>query len=500
MEKEDILNKRLDKIKSWIKNPYNLTLVAILAFAIIIRIYYYFLTQGQAVWWDAAEYMNMARAWAFGIDYKFLPVRPVLFSLIIAGFLKISNTEILPRLLIFLLSIASIYGMYLFGKEVYGKKIGLICAFFTSVFYLHIFHTYRLLVDLPSFTFFVFAGVFFYKYFKDNSNKKALYIGAVIIAIGTLFRITTAILLFAILIYVLVTEKLNCLKKKEYWIAALIFMLILSPYIIWGYLQFNGFVITQAGAWNAPDGNYLLNGLWNLKSYISLFPSMFSWIFLTFFILGSILMYKLILGFDLLLKGKEPELKKYLFLFLIIIIPILTVSFSINHYFEDRYVMNSLPGIFIVTSHFIIIVYKLIKSKSKLLAVIFLIFLLGSIGYIQLNHANDIINSRKDSYLHVKQAGLWLKQNSNEKDIILTRSHPLIKYYSEREVIDIPKEEEINSIISSNQSIKFYIASIFENHENWMYAFPLENNLTAVQAYFMDSAKEQPSLIIYKLQ
>ena len=67
-------------------------------------------------------------------------------------------------------------------------------------------------------------------------------------------------------------------------------------------------------------------------------------------------------------------------------------------------------------------------------------------------------------------------------------------------MIDIPKEEEINSIISSNQSIKFYIASIFENHENWMYAFPLENNLTAVQAYFMDSAKEQPSLIIYKLQ
>jgi mannosyltransferase len=498
MEKEDILNKRISKIKSWIKNPYNFTLVAILTFAIIIRIYYYSVTQGQAVWWDAAEYMNMARAWAFGLEYTFLPVRPVLFSLIIALFLKISNTEILPRLFIFSLSIISIYGMFLFGKEIYNKKVGLIASFFTSIFYLHIFHTYRLLVDLPSFTFFIFSAYFFYKYFKNNQDKKSLYFGTIIIAIGTLFRLTTAIFLFIALIYVLITENLKFLKKKEYWIAVLIFLLILSPYLIWGYVQFGGFVITQAGAWNAPAENYLSNGLWNFKSYLSLLPGMFSWIFLIFFICGLLSMYKLILGFDLLLKNKNPKLKRHLFLLLITLIPLITVSLSLNHYFEDRYIINSLPGIFVITSIFILKFYRFIKNKNKLIAIIFIIFLLSSITFIQLKKTDELVRSRKDSYMQVKQAGLWLKENSNEGDIILTRSHPYIKYYSEMEVLDIPPEkEDLEPLISLNKNIKFYMVSIFETHQEWMYVFPQENNLTVIQVYFMDQSKQQPGLIIY---
>ena len=297
MEDSEFLENRKQKIIEWIKNPYNFSLVAILIFAVIIRIYYFYLTKGQAVWWDEAEYMNMARAWAFGLDYEFLPVRPVLFSLITALFLKISYGEFLPRLFIFGLSIVSIFAMYLLGKEIYDKKIGLLCALFTSVFYLNIFHTYRLLVDLPSFTFFAFAAFFFYRYLKDNKEVKYLYFGAAIIAVGTLFRITTAILLIAILLYVLITEKLSFLRKKEYWISLLIFVLILLPYIVWGYIKFNGFVITQAGAWNSPQGNYLVNGIALLKNYLVLFPTYLSWFLLVFLLLGLIFFYKLFLGF-----------------------------------------------------------------------------------------------------------------------------------------------------------------------------------------------------------
>jgi len=497
-EPEKILEKRKKKIINWFKNPYNLTLAAILIFAFAIRLYYYSMTQGQAVWWDAAEYMNMARAWAFGLEYQFHPVRPVLFPLIVALCFKILNTELLPRLFIFALSMISIYGMYLFGKEVYNKKIGLLASFLTSIFYLHIFHTYRLLVDLPSFVFFVFAGLFFYKYLKNNQDKKSLYFGAIIIAMGALIRLTTATFLFAILIYVLITERFHCLKKKEYWIAALIFILILSPYLIWGYIQFNGFVITQAGAWNAPEGNYLSNGFSNFKSYVFLFPDMFSWVFLIFFILGLLSMYKLFLGFDMVLNNKNPKLKKYLLLLLITLIPIISVSLSMSHYFEDRYIINSLPGIFIIASAFIMRSYRFIKNKNKIIAILFLIILLGSMAFTQLKHADDIIKIKKDSYSEVKQAGLWLKQNSNENDIILSRSRSYIKYYSEREVEDIPgTKEELESLLS-NPNVKYYMISVFEDHKDWMYAYPEEKNLEALQGYFFDS-NQQPVLIIYKL-
>ena len=168
----------------------------------------------------------------------------------------------------------------------YGKKVGLIAAILMSASYLNLFYAFRLLVDLPSLTFFTFSAYFFYKYFKTNSHKM-LYFGAITIAIGTLFRITTATFLFAMVIYVLATQKLKFIKKKEIWISAIIFILILSPYIIWGFIQFNGFVITMAGAHNAPaEGTMIPNGLFNLKSYIKMLPNIFSWPTLILFITG----------------------------------------------------------------------------------------------------------------------------------------------------------------------------------------------------------------------
>jgi len=497
---EEVLKKRKEKIINWIKKPDNLLLTLILAFAIIIRLYYFLITKDQAIWWDGAEYMNMARAWAFNLEYEFLPVRPVLFSLIIALFYRMGNPEFLARIFLFLLSIVSIFGMYLFGKEIYNKKIGLIASFLMSVFYLHLFHTFRLLVDLPSLTFFTFAAFFFYKYFKTNSHK-ALYFGAIIIAIGTLFRITTAIFLFAIAIYVLITERLGCIKKKEYWIAGLIFILILSPYVIWGYFQFNGFVIAQAGAWNAPKGNYFFNGMNNFKSYLSIFPNMLSWPLLIFFILGLISIYKLFLGFDLVIKGKDNRLKRDLLLLLLFLIPIIAISFSIGGgYFEDRYMFNSMPAIFIISGAFMLKAYNFIKQKRKFLAILFLILLLGSIMFLQLQHADSLIKTKKDSYFQVKQAGLWLRENTEASDIIATKSQPQIQYYSERKVVGLLEtKEEFEEKLTSNPNINFFMVSIFENHPEWAYTYPNEKNLTVVQAYFVNNNQEQISLVIYKI-
>jgi len=504
---EKSIEKRKEKIIHWFKNPYNSLLVAILLFGFIIRLYYYYLTKGQAVWWDSAEYMNMARAWALGLDYEFLPVRPVLFSIITALFFKISPAEFLPRVFIFLISMSSVWAMYLLGKEVCNKKIGLITAFFMSVFYLNLFYSFRLLVEIPSITFFTFAAFFFYRYFKTNS-KKDFYWGSVMIAIGTLFRINTAALLFVILIFLILTTKLGFIKRKEMWIGGIIFLLILAPYLIWGYIQFNGFVITQAGAWNAPKDGFFANGFENLQSYRSFFLNnvnnqwhlnFLSWPLLIFFILGLVLMCDLFLGFDILLKGKNIKLKRNLFLFLAFLVPILVSSFSIG-FVEDRYMFVSFPAIFIISSIFILKTYDFIKKQNKFLAILFLIVLLGFIGYSQLQHADLLIKSKQQSYMGLKDAGLWLKENSQPSDIIVTRSVHQIRYYAERETISIPyKGQDLDSLLSSDANIKFLLLSIFESHESWEYAYPQENNLTVVNAIFADANQQQPILIIYRI-
>ena len=479
---------KTEKIINWCKQ--NWILIGIIVFALVIRIYYFILTQGQVLWWDEAEYLNMAKRFAFGIDYAFGPVRPVLFSFITAIFLKIANTEFLPRLLILLLSMASVVGMYYFGKELYNKKVGLLSSFLMSIFYLNLFFTYRLLVDIPSLTFFIFSSFFLYKYFKTNS-KKALYLAAVMIAVGTLFKLSTAFILVACLIYLLITEGFKFLKRKEIWIASLIFLLILAPYLIWGYFEFGGFVLTQASGHVAPESYFA--GFNIFKNYLISFPTYFSWPLLITFIFGLALMYKLFLYFDLLVKG-DKKLKRDLYLLLTFLIPLILISILIGHN-ENRYIMTIFPTVFVISSSFIIYIYDYIKKNSKLFAIILLVLLLGFTTFYQFQSTDSLIKDKEDSYLPVKVAGIWLKENTNTLDLIATKSRPQINYYSERQTIWLPETElEFESLLSPN--VKFYMLSTFENHPEWAYSYPERKNLTAVQLYRIEDG--QVILIIYE--
>src|SRR3989339_220328 len=126
---DETLKKRNEKIVGWFKNKYNLTLFLVIAFAILIRIYYFVLTKSQPLWWDEAEYMVLAQKWIHGNSYVLDPVRQVLFPLIMSIFLRISSSELLSRALIFLFSTSSVIGVYLLGKEMYDKKIGMLASF-----------------------------------------------------------------------------------------------------------------------------------------------------------------------------------------------------------------------------------------------------------------------------------------------------------------------------------------------------------------------------------
>jgi len=453
------------KIKNWIKE--NWVFVGIILFALIIRIYYFALTNGQVLWWDEAEYMNIAKRFAFGLSYSFGPVRTVLFPFMSSLFLRVIDSELLPRLSILIFSMASVVGIYYLGKELYNKNVGLISSFLMSIFYLGLFFTYRLLVDLPSMAFFIFSALFFFKYFKTKSGR-FLYLASFILAIGTLFKLSTAFILLPCFIYLLVTERLNFLKRKEIWIAAAIFVITLLPYLIWGYSEFGGFVLTQASSHVAPESYF--GGFNILKNYLILFPTYFSWPLLMAFILGLILMYKSFLYFDLLIKG-NTKLRRDFYLVLILLIPLILVSILINHN-ENRYIMTVFPVVLIISSSFIWRIYNFIKKRKpngKIVAIVIVVLLLGFTMIYQFKLTDSLIKDKEDSYLPVKEAGLWLKEYSHPSDIIVTESQPQIRYYSERQTIRIPKtEQEFESSLQENT--KFYMLSIFEAHPEWAYS------------------------------
>ncbi len=496
---EKVINKRTTKIIKWFKNYNNLLLFSLLAFTIIIRLYFFIKTFNQPLWWDEADYLSIAKFWAFGFPFDISIVRQVLWPLILTIFLSISNTELLPRIFMLALSVTSVIALYYLGKEMFDNKVGLLSAFLMSVFYLNLFFSFRLLVDLPSLAFFTLSAFFIYRYFKTKSNT-ALYTGSVLIGIGTLFKISTATLLFAVLIYLFTTQRFKMFLKKEIWIALLIFFLVLSPYIIWGFFQFNKFVITAAGAYNAPQpGMFFSTGFANLIGYFSLFQEYLSWLILITFILGLLSLYKLIIGFDVLLKNQNQPLNTDWFLFLILLIPIIVVSFSVGHV-ENRYIINAFPAVFILSSVFLFKITDTLKKKYKILSVIIILLFILCTGYIQIQKTSSLIDSKKTSYLEVKEAGIWLKTYANQTDIVVAQSIPQIVYYSEKQAIGLPNTaEEMDELIKSNKNAKFLVVSIFENHPEWAYTYGQDNNLTIANIYFSDKARTQPALIIYNL-
>ena len=149
-------------ILSWLKDKRNIYFLIILVFAIGIRFIFFLQTTDQTLWWDEADYMLMAKDMAHSIEYNYDPVRPILFSLVNGLIFKIAGyTEIIPRLILLILSIFTVVYTYLLAKKIYNEEIGLISAALMAIAPHVLFFTLRVLVDLPSLAFFTISAYYF---------------------------------------------------------------------------------------------------------------------------------------------------------------------------------------------------------------------------------------------------------------------------------------------------------------------------------------------------
>lgn len=475
-------------------------LLYILLLGLGIRIYWLVKTFSQTLWWDECVYMIMASTWSGGPAYEFTAARPVLFSFIIYLFNFFTTSILVPKLIILFFSMAAIPGMYYLGKSISGQqRVGLLAALLTSVFYLHIFYTQRLLVDTVSFTFFIWAAYFFIEYFRKNKSK-LLYIATAITAIGFLFRITTAFILFVVFIYLFLMQGFKMFKKKEYWIAIILFGLIIAPYIAWGYIQFDGFVLTKAFETNAPDtGSFLGNGLQLFIQYTKngygLLPNTLSFLWATFFVIGLVSLYKLFLAFDL--RKKDKEIRRNLFLLLLFIVPLLASCFLLDHV-EDRYIFNTFPAIILLISIAKFKIMDYIEDHEGRGMALF-VFIIGVILLLvsQFIAMPLIIKPGINSYQQVGEAGIWIEENSNPGDVVVTSSYPQIQYYSKRRAQYIPKTKEEYELMDRTK-YKYFIVSVFENSPEWSYTYPSNQNYTVANIYL--DRNGDPLLIIYNIK
>ena len=436
----------------------------ILIFALVLRLKY--LTINSALWFDEAEYLAMAKNWAFGIPFNIPDVRPILLPFFAFIFYKIGVSPEMPlRIIELIFSIGGVYLGYLLGKEIYNKQIGLLSAFFMSIFYLHIIFTTRILTDMPTTTLWTLAAYLFWKWHKDKSVFH-IHLAALVIGLGILMRFPFGLIIIAFFLYLLIVKGLKFLKIKEIWTSIAVVFLVLVPYLLWFYMKFNKIAIISTGGYY--DYVFLL---WDyVKVYYTYFYSPAYVLFLLFLIGLGAFLFKLVIGLDLI--RKNSSLQKKLFILLLFIVPF--AYFGFVNQLEPRYLFYTFPSAFLIISFIVSSVYNYIEEHNKHIAIVAIVLLLTFSAVYQIRFADDEISTRKDSYLEYKFAGKWIKDNSDSDDVILSDGAAQLAYYSEREVIGWGDKEDFNELINERKP-RYVLLSKSERSPEWAYEVPLNN-------------------------
>lgn len=479
----------LEKIKVWLKNPYNILLLIILGIAFYLRFKYYNLN--PVVWWDEAEYLSTAKKWAFNIPYDVGMQRTPLMPLLSAILLKLGATETILRFILVLLpSFFAVLFLYKLGKEMYNKIVGLTAASILTVFWVALFNTNRFHTDMLSYLLWILSIYFFWKGYVKKESSKYLWLMSITLALSILQRPSSSLVIPLIIIYLLLTEKLNFLKNKNLWIALLIFIMILSPYLIYSYITTEK-IIAFSGTFNPTQESFnfgIVTQIWNYLYTV----------YLIIFIISLATLYKLIIGFDMILKNKaETEQKADLITILTILVTLSFFIFYIRNVGDERWMLLMSVGLFLIIGKGVDFLFNTIKKYNKYVAILACIGLIVMGAYQELKWADTIINLKKDSYFPVKLAALWMKERSQPQDVIISASVPQNIYYSERYTYGYPPENEINDIIKKYKP-KYFVVSVFEKLPEHIIKYPEENKNILKQVNGYTDEQGRPILIIYE--
>jgi len=518
-----------EKIKQFLKIRENQFLVFLMVFTIIIRLYYFIKLGNQPIWWDEGDYLSIAKVWALGLDKPewwglFTGMRPLFMPLVWAAMMKIGLNELTIRFFtLFLPSVLTVYLVYAVGKDLYHKKIGLIAGFIMSVYWVHLFYTFRLLTDIPALCLGMLTIYFFYSKYYLKGERKGLYWACFFGVLAFSARFPQAVILVMCFLFLLFTEKIKFFKNKMNWKALGLILLLLSPYLI--YLVFSNFAVlsfyfgerSREVATQTPYFQAIKN------IFFELLPSLFGPgisfiknIFLIFLIIGIFNLYKFFIYFDIIYKQGTKKFNSDFFILLWLFLQTI-IYVGIFRGANDRWLLMLMPALFFFVAKGFYSTFIYIKKYSVYLSVFVILILILLGGYYQLNHANNLIEIKKETYKEVMLAGLWLKENTPKDAKVITASIVQNEYYSERDTYGFSyffgneSQETTKELFEKKvEEIKpdYLILNIVQRTPDWAYTYPQEKNLIPVKSYLAtkeDSimygvSEGQPLLVIYKFQ
>jgi 4-amino-4-deoxy-L-arabinose transferase-like glycosyltransferase len=474
----------------------NKLFVFVLALVISIRIYFFNLTKGQVLWWDEAEYMLRAKAFAFNTPLTgWAPEREIVIPFIWGMFQHLSRSEFLPRILQLIISIGIVFLTYQLGKEIYDKKIALIASIIIGVNSVIIFFSVRLLTYLWAPFFLLLTFLFFWKA-HIKKEKKYVYLTPIIAAVGISIYSSVAFGIIAIFLFLIITQGFKFTKDKDMWTMFIIGSICLIPNFIYSKLSYG----SSIARWDALSSRITEPDFSLVFGYFKLFPHLFGLTFTLIIFLGLfIVLFKLIISWDLISKSKNVNLKSDLILLLwsLVLITFYTYAAIYGEVIYDAFIISAFPPLILIGSRGLVSLSNLLEDKRARYFIIIIILIIG--GFMQLSYANTIISQKIESYSQVRDAAIWINQNSIPGEVVLSHSMPQNTYYSERATYALGNNE--SEFLEKLQKYKprFVVLSIFESMPEQITTFVNQNPSLFKPVKAFNSPQGQTFLAVYEV-
>lgn len=511
----------LELIKNWFKKRENLALFGIILLAFLIRIYYFILTKDQPLWFDEAEYMNIGKSWVGLYSWDFNPLRPVLFSFIFCLFLKIGLGELTMKFFVIITSLISIFFLYKLGELFFNKLTGIFAAFFLSLFWSFSFYSYRLLVDVPLTCLWVLTIYFFFYAYLNNKNWKHYILPGIFLGLSFLMKGSSVILVLLIAIYLLLTEKSKSFSSTKNYIFYGTSFLTILPYLIWEKIKFGSFIAfyTYGRGGMTTLEHTFLESLYNqiIFSFRMLDASLvnsqlFYFPFTLLLTLGGIclVVYSFLLYEKIFIKNSSQN--KNFFLVLWLVLGLLFFGWNnYGAYMDERYYFVFYPVLFLFAGYALNYIYNKTKTKTKIAGILILI-LLSLFAYQQIYHTNQTVEIKLDSFNQLKDAGLFVKENTlSSENFVVNEEMAELVYYAERNTNregTISNLTHLNLILTKNKpsylvfSNFYYLSSNSKEHIDVLnFVFMNRTLFTPVKVFGPAIAKDGkiPLVTVFKI-
>ncbi len=496
VQKQEIKTKQKNnlqkKVSNWLKDPHNKIFLGILILGFIIRLYYFFLTKSQPLWWDEADYMAYAKNLA-GMGHWVVELQHMTFlSYIAAAFFKIGLTEEVIKFIIeFIPSVALIFLTYKISILAYNdKKIALISSFLMATFWAILFNSMRFHLGVPAL---LFGFLAIYIFFQGYEKKQKIFgkldskwaIPLVVFFVALTYSIRRAYFLFGFffLFYMLFAKKFKDLIKDKYnWIGVAVAGILIFITETFLYVSLRDGQGVEA--YIHPSRPIAFQPLGVFSSFFSNLSIPWLNILFYLFLLGlSIVILNIIFSLGHIRRSKKIDKKSDLFFLISIII---TLSFFVfvmrtPSVGEPRWYFPLLLATFVCISRGTLILSDYLKKYHKDMAVIFIVLLIGYGGYYQLQHSDMIIKNKINTYEGTREAGLFLKEYAQKDEIIIVKPVTQIAYYSERKSIqpedfvdwegkgaEVPLELFLEKLQTTPEARYVVVSFSQPNHPYWM--------------------------------